>query len=734
MTMPGFSSRFRRRLMAPGFEDEMQPQMGPDIQATSGWQGPQFMQPPPMQQPQNSSLGQSLGTLAGVGFNRLRQTMAPNLKSANPMHTATAAQSADITAGLQKSLPDVFKPGGPTPSLNAGGGGPFGRLKKVFGFREGTKDLRPYLRRPDDEVVVGEDGPEMLRKKPGGGIEVIPARLGQSMNGQGARSPAELAALGIPTDAQELPKVPVVEDGREVGYNTTDTPPQQFTRLRRALDERRSLPEADIREREVYPGPYSKIRALLGAATSPDNPVAQTANEYQPATPGQQPTQPVPVLPEYDETQSQSRPKFADMPGRWRSQREYEQANPAQPPTGRSKWQKIVDVLGQGAASVNAARAINPNASGLELLAAGGTGAAVQGFRPQTIYEGRQRQRIGEYGQREADALKLEGAQADVRYKNAQAGYAEARPDLEAAKRLDAQAKAAQSAVLANLRLLKGTRLDPNNARHVRLLERAADAGIYVDPDEWNDAKDNLVPVEVIDPQNPTATRKMLLNKVTGETSDYGQGRYVQPVDQKTGMTPYQTGSLALGGARFGETRRHNQVTEAQGSERIGISRQNLNLSAERNLISWKSYESRQDNIDFREKRTHYTEARKLIEKHNQHTASANRYAGYKGEDDKQPQWARLKQEEQEALADSVQNELATVYGDVYQPGSGTGLSAPPAPTAVAPSSGSSQPSAVKGRVSRANFGKFREQNPQYTHMDDAQVEQLLRSQGVEVY
>lgn len=709
MTMPGFSSRFRRRLMAPGFEDETEPQMGPDIQATSGWQGPQFMQPPPMLQPQNSNLGPSLGTLAGVGFNRLRQTMAPNLKSANPIQTATAAQSADITAGLQKSLSDVFKPGGPTPSLNAGGGGPFGRLKKVFGFSAGTDDLRPYLRRPDDEVVVGEDGPEMLRKKPGGGIEVIPARLGQSMNGQGARSPAELAALGIPADAQELPKVPVVEDGREVGYNTTDAPPPQpFSRLRRVLDERGMLPAADTSVR------FSDFAPLGGGKTPAPGDMGQGVQS--------------------EAGEAVAREKFADMPGRWRSQREYEQANPATAPTGRSRFRKLVDMGLQAAQSVNAARAINPNASGIELLAAGGTGAAVQGFRPQTVYEGRQRQRLAEYGQREADALKLEGARADVRYRNAVAGYAEARPDIEAAKRADAQAKAVQSAVLSNLRLLKGQRLDPANPRHLSLLQRAADAGIYVDPDEWNDAKENLVPVEVIDPRSPTTTRKMLLNKLTGETSDYGQGRYVQPVDQKTGMTPYQTGSLALGGARFGETRRHNQVTEAQGSERIGISRQNLNLSAERNLISWRSYQSRQDNIDFREKRAHYTEARKLIEKHNQHTASANRYAGYKGEDGKQLQWARLKQEEQESLADSVQNELATVYGDVYQPGSGTGLSAPPAPTAVAPSSGSSQPSAVKGRVSRGNFGKFREQNPQYARMDDAQVEQLLRSQGVEVY
>jgi hypothetical protein len=670
-------------------------------------------------------------------------------------------------------------------------------------------DLQDLLRLPDEMA-------RLMRKQrePQGRPPVVWRAAGGGQDAALLEPPAlrprvvnpwpDLERLGIPADAVEMPKTPVVENGAVVGYNAKEpalrprrfTPPQfevpapeLYTRTPPmvapgAFDE--GTPPASLPPLFSVPPPkLSAPVGLVAPALPAPAPALYPSPQLQPSAPVESVLAPrssrPPMLPE-DYRRSKRLPELGEQAANdevfARRLGQYpqlavpapgESATLSAPPPGvayglsrpdlqpsagaarRERVERPLEFL-ETRAREDLTRPVVDHNGGLKstLIGAwrgflrgvaqtgslgGGVGGAATGAVTHGLDHslderhaagelfGDDLARLGAARQMEAAGLKAEGQRTDNAWKAA-------RPDIELAKREDARAKAGLQAVLSNLRLLKGQRLDSTNPRHLALLQRAADAGIYVDPDEWNDAKDNLVPVEVIDPQNLTATRKMLLNKVTGETSDYGQGRYVQPVDQKTGMTPYQTGSLTLGGARFGETRRHNQVTEAQGSERIGISRQNLDLSAERNLISWKSYQSRQDNIDFREKRTHYTEARKLIEKHNQHTASANRYAGYKGEDGKQPQWARLKQEEQEALADSTRDELESVYGDVYQEGSGQGFPAPPQPTVAAPA----QAPAPRGRVSRANFGKFREQNPQYAQMDDEQIEQLLRSQGVEVY
>lgn len=128
---------------------------------------------------------------------------------------------------------------------------------------------------------------------------------------------------------------------------------------------------------------------------------------------------------------------------------------------------------------------------------------------------------------------------AENEQRRANAAWLRRRPDIEATK---AQASAAQrerTAVMANLRTLKGQQLDPSNPRHAAFLSRAETAGIFIDSDEWNSSASNLVSVIEVDPENPTQTRQKFYNKATGELSDVGQKGYVQPV-KASGMTESQ--------------------------------------------------------------------------------------------------------------------------------------------------------------------------------------------------
>jgi hypothetical protein len=67
-------------------------------------------------------------------------------------------------------------------------------------------------------------------------------------------------------------------------------------------------------------------------------------------------------------------------------------------------------------------------------------------------------------------------------------------------------AKDEQAAVLANARLLKGQKLDPNNPRHAAFLDRAERANVFIDPEKWNDSASNEVEATIVDPENPTQT------------------------------------------------------------------------------------------------------------------------------------------------------------------------------------------------------------------------------------
>jgi hypothetical protein len=147
-------------------------------------------------------------------------------------------------------------------------------------------------------------------------------------------------------------------------------------------------------------------------------------------------------------------------------------------------------------------------------------------------------------------------------------------------------AKDSQSLILRNLSLYKGQKFDPNNPRHADFLTRAERAGVFIDPEEWNNSAGNETSATIVDPENPTQTRRVFVNKVTGAISDVGQAGYVQPVDRKTGMTPAQTTNAEI-------------QREGLGIRREGVNIQREGLGIRQGEVSRQDqeYENRRQGV-----------------------------------------------------------------------------------------------------------------------------------------
>jgi hypothetical protein len=131
----------------------------------------------------------------------------------------------------------------------------------------------------------------------------------------------------------------------------------------------------------------------------------------------------------------------------------------------------------------------------------------------------------------------IEQMQAETAKTQAEADNLQTKPqrdaDAAAAKAKTADVKAKRAAVLANLRLFKDQKLDPSNPTHARLLEKAADAGIEIDPVSWNNARSNVAYLNTVDPDDPSKMVRMSVNKATGETSVIlHDGESVRPAEQ----------------------------------------------------------------------------------------------------------------------------------------------------------------------------------------------------------
>lgn len=87
---------------------------------------------------------------------------------------------------------------------------------------------------------------------------------------------------------------------------------------------------------------------------------------------------------------------------------------------------------------------------------------------------------------------------------------------------------------------------DPNDPNDAAFLQRAAEAGVFIDPTSWGRDTKNPYSIEIVDPENPTRKTRLIYNRQTGEFSPLAVGGqtvatgYVTPINPETGLTPAQ--------------------------------------------------------------------------------------------------------------------------------------------------------------------------------------------------
>jgi hypothetical protein len=139
---------------------------------------------------------------------------------------------------------------------------------------------------------------------------------------------------------------------------------------------------------------------------------------------------------------------------------------------------------------------------------------------------GKLNQEFGNEAQRQGAVGKLEDDAVNRDWRRAQITDISSKPQEREAEFNRKLARDRQSANKENLKLLSGIQVDSNNATQVALL-----SNFGITPEQWNNSRSNLVSGKEVDPENPTQTRNVLVNKVTGETTPLGQAGYVEPVN-----------------------------------------------------------------------------------------------------------------------------------------------------------------------------------------------------------
>ncbi|MFL6283570.1 MAG: hypothetical protein ACJ74Q_10565 [Pyrinomonadaceae bacterium] len=438
---------------------------------------------------------------------------------------------AGIGAGfkfLQSRSPDLKpQPGGnPLGDLAQKGGG-----KKFLGLfgRGGT------LRRPGDAALVGDDPErglppnEMVVNEGGGKTEVIPLKFLQRYGAQDGQQPAPTA-----------PSQPPPAQSPFSGLRPDSTVPQvENDPFKARLQETVQMPPGYSGEGAPSAAGESTTRARI---SEPQKFWRHRLDEIE--------SEPVNV-----NTNSRAGGALRSA-GRLASRAVRETGNP---------WAGVGAAIGGGLVGL-ADKTLD------ERLGEEDDAEKIRG-------------RLARMDAREVEGLKLEDARAGVRLKNAQAGYAEARPDIEAGKAAERAHKAEVARIFGILRSLNGQKLDPeNNRRHAKLIADADAAGIPVDAESFNDSKGNVIRYTRTDEANPSQTVEVERNVVTGEETILGQ-RGFQATRGTDGRTTAEVKADDDRDAGRAETHRHNLVGEgqgaqriAQGQERIGISRQGLTL------------------------------------------------------------------------------------------------------------------------------------------------------------
>ncbi|MFL6209237.1 MAG: hypothetical protein ACJ74W_10335 [Pyrinomonadaceae bacterium] len=198
-------------------------------------------------------------------------------------------------------------------------------------------------------------------------------------------------------------------------------------------------------------------------------------------------------------------------------------------------------------------------------------------IHPQADEEVKQERRIPKLkaaADAEAQQTKLAREEADAEteraLKTAQTDWYKQRPAIEQNKTDARTRKDAQAAVRADLKNHPHP-FSPTSADDAAFLHRAADAGVYLDVDNWGRGGKNDRAVTYVDPDDPTRTINGHYNTFTGEVSPLTldgqpvQKGYVPPIHPDTQMTSVQEDASKDRKAGQTEQHRHNVVGESQG-------------------------------------------------------------------------------------------------------------------------------------------------------------------------
>ncbi|HEX8503717.1 MAG TPA: hypothetical protein VF659_24240 [Pyrinomonadaceae bacterium] len=354
----------------------------------------------------------------------------------------------------------------------------------------------------------------------------------------GAPPAQSLEDLGIPADAQELPKTQAGGglDESYVGYDGGDA-----TRPRRAVitpEESRATVES-LRVRKAAPA-GDEAAAPPVAGHSPD--------DFSPfRVPMTRKTRALPPSGEEDTNDARVRDRIGAAGGyddagggatetrpRWTSELNKETEHnlalreEAAHPHEKPHWFKRIAVpaLLGALQGMGSGRGLAGAAGGA--IVGGAAGAASPELLPRMKYGAQLAEsdaRLGRLREQRKDDLSARQLEANI-------NWTSQRPGIERLKLSAAELGRQRQAVLANLRLLKGSKLDANNPQHAALLEQAQRVGFFIDPDSFNDAASNFAQFELVDPEHPEQKRRVLYNKATGELSDVGHSGYVAPVGE----------------------------------------------------------------------------------------------------------------------------------------------------------------------------------------------------------
>lgn len=344
------------------------------------------------------------------------------------------------------------------------------------------------------------------------------------------------------------------------------------------------------------------------------------------------------------------------------------------------------------------------------ILGGGAGGAFAGGVNPRVDEHRRRERSKQELAALIGQQLKIEQSEQDyynllsqMEHRDAQTDYIRNTKPQEAAARLLGQR---QRFALQQLRVLKGSKIDPNNPAHKKVLDDLAAVGFVVDPESLNNSSGNLIRGYQIDPANPSQRRAVLINKVTEEVTDLGLvDNYTTPRDTE-GWTSHQRATFGLSQDRFDEMVRMNDVR----SEQIRTSIEKTRAE----LAGVSAADVRRFNID----------VKGLNERLGRVERERLQWEKWAKEGRVSPQSRDEKVGELDAEAKAIRAEFEAARARAT---SGAGRRpAPPGGGRPAPGS--------KGRVSRRSFDQVRARNPGLKGKSDAEVEAALRAEGYEVY